>query len=65
MDTPTEMISLEKHYQVRHWTRQLHCTEAELYEAVRVAGRDVRNVRLFRAAMPHSAFISNSASAYR
>ena len=62
---PIQTICLEKHYEVRHWTRELRCTEAELYAAVRAAGLDAANVRQFRAGMPHSTFIANPASAYR
>lgn len=46
----TEVISLEKRYEIRYWVRTLDCTETQLYEAVRAVGNEVAAVRRFQAA---------------
>lgn len=65
MCQPAQTISLNKHYEVRHWTREFRCTETELFEAVRAVGLDAAKVLSFRSAMPKSTFVANPAAAYR
>ena len=43
-----DQISLEKDYEVRHWMRVLHCTEDELYTAVRRVGRGLDDLQRLR-----------------
>jgi hypothetical protein len=38
-------ISLEQDYEIRYWTKKLHCTKAELCRAVQKVGACVTNVR--------------------
>jgi Protein of unknown function (DUF3606) len=45
----TDLISLEKDYEVRHWMRTFGCTETELFEAVRNVGLDAQSVKQYRA----------------
>lgn len=40
-------ISLEKPYVVRHWLRTFKCSEAELYQAVRLVGPNATDVTRF------------------
>jgi hypothetical protein len=42
-------ISLVKEYEVRHWMRTIQCSQEELFDAVRVVGNDVEQVRHYRA----------------
>jgi len=65
MCNPSQAICIEKHYEVRHWTRELRCSEAELYAAVRVVGLQFEDLRQFRSAMPRSAFVANPEASYR
>jgi len=65
MCQPIQIISLAKPYEIRHWTREFHCTESELYEAVRSVGLDEAKVRNFRTAKPKSTFIANPSASYR
>ena len=51
-----EKISLDKAYEVRHWMRELHCTEGELFQAVREAGTGLAEVRAYRMTCPVSAY---------
>lgn len=46
-------ISLEKPYEVRHWMRELNCSEGELYEAVRAVGRRLDDLQVYRAQLLH------------
>jgi hypothetical protein len=65
MCQPIQAISLAKHYEIRHWTREFRCTEGELYEAVRAVGLDAAKVLSYREAMPRSTFVANPSAAYR
>jgi hypothetical protein len=49
MNNNPARISLVKAYQVRHWMRELHCTERELSEAFRAVGAGLAEVRAFVA----------------
>lgn len=48
MDTHTELISLDKAYEVRYWMRELNFSEGELYEAVRTVGKRLVDLRAHR-----------------
>jgi hypothetical protein len=39
------LINLEQDYEVRYWTKEFGCTEAELHEAVAAVGRTAEKVR--------------------
>ena len=41
------VVSLEHDWERRNWTRWLHCSEAELRNAVDCVGTDPDNVRRF------------------
>jgi hypothetical protein len=43
-----QLISLEKAYEVRHWSRELDWNEAELYTAVRNVGKGLTALRAHR-----------------
>lgn len=43
-----QLISLEKAYEVRHWSRELDWNEAELYTAVRYVGKGLKALRAHR-----------------
>jgi len=44
-----QLISLEKAYEVRHWSRELDWNEAELYTAVRDVGKGLKALRAHRS----------------
>ena len=41
----TNRISLEQNYEIRYWTKKLHCTKDELCRAVRKVGACAANVK--------------------
>jgi hypothetical protein len=43
-----QLISLEKAYEVRHWTRELDWNEADLYTAVRSVGKGLKALKAHR-----------------
>lgn len=43
------LVSLTEDYEIRDWCKSLGCTEAELREAVRVAGNSSTEVRAYLA----------------
>lgn len=47
-DNLLQMVSTEKAYEVRHWMREVHCSEAELYAAIVAVGNNLNDIRRYR-----------------
>ena len=53
MNSEPQCISLDKAYEVRHWTREFRCTAEELYRAVGQVGKGVNELHEFRRTAGH------------
>lgn len=45
---PLQTVSTQKAYEVRHWMRELRCTETELHLAILAVGNGLDDIRLYR-----------------
>lgn len=54
MNSEPQSISLEKAYEVRHWSRVLGWSETELYHAVLKVGKGLTELREYRRTSPPS-----------
>ena len=51
IETTSQNISLDKAYEVRHWSRMLDLNQADLYTAVRHVGKNLAALRAYRASI--------------